>query len=67
MEWVSSAVAAMGVQRDVAAVAELGLGFLRDLSLVDANRVCVVVACGRRHWVVDREDGLSNVHVIERR
>jgi hypothetical protein len=55
---VSSAVAAMGAHRGVAAVAEEGLGILRNLSLVDANRVCVVVAYGRRHRVVDREDGL---------
>ncbi len=41
---VSSAVAAMDAHRGVAVAAEYGLGFLRNLSVAEANRVC------DRHW-----------------
>ncbi len=37
---LSSVVAAMDANRDVAAVAEHGVGFLRNLSVADANKVC---------------------------
>jgi hypothetical protein len=46
---VSSAVAAMDAQRGLAAVAEHGLGLLRNLSSANANRVRVVVAYGQ--WI----------------
>ncbi len=59
---VSSAVAAMDAHRGVAAVAEHGLGFLRYLSMVDANMVCVF---GGGALLVDKEDGLSRGVVRE--
>ncbi len=40
MDVVSSVVAAMDAHRGVPAVAEHGLGFLRNLSVTDANKVC---------------------------
>jgi hypothetical protein len=40
---LSSAVAAMDAHRGLAAVAEQGLGFLRNLSVADTNLVRVVV------------------------
>jgi hypothetical protein len=52
MRVVDSAVAAMDAHRGVAAVAEIGLGFLRHMSIPEPNRVrrqamgLLVVICG---------------------
>jgi hypothetical protein len=55
MDVAGSAVAAMDMHRGVVAVAEYGLGFLRNISSAEANRVRAAV---EHRLCVHSEDGL---------